>query len=108
MFTVPDEVARRLQAAATARGVAVDQVVVEALAEWTERHPAELPELSFVGIGEGRADLAEHHDEVFEAFNGCAASGRSEPFDIHGEPAAASAKPDPGATTAPASLRSLG
>jgi class 3 adenylate cyclase len=63
-FTIPDEVARRLQAAAAARGVPVEDAVVEALTEWTEQHTDELPALSFVGIGEGRADLAEHHDEI--------------------------------------------
>ena len=63
-FTVPDEVARRLQAAAVARGFAVEDAVVEALTEWTDHHTAELPALTFVGIGEGRADLAEHHDEI--------------------------------------------
>jgi hypothetical protein len=63
-FTVPDEVARRLAAAAAARGVDVDDAVVEALTEWAEHHRAELPELSFVGIGEGRPDLAEHHHEI--------------------------------------------
>ena len=66
-FTVPDEVARRLAAAATARGVTVDEAVVEALTEWTDHHPTEsgeLPELSFIGIGEGRPDLAERHDEI--------------------------------------------
>lgn len=88
-FTVPDEVARRLEAAATARGVPVDQVVVEALTEWTEHHADDLPELSFIGIGQGRPGLAEHHDDVLEAFIGCAASGTSEPFDIHRARAAA-------------------
>lgn len=88
-FTVPDEVARRLEAAATARGVPVDQVVVEALTEWTEHHSGDLPESSFVGIGAGRPDLAERHDDVLEAFIGCAASGTSELFDIHRARAAA-------------------
>jgi hypothetical protein len=69
--------------------------VVEALTEWTEHHPAELPELSFIGIGEGRPDLAEHHDDVLEAFIGCAASGTSEPFDIHRARAAAAAAGSP-------------
>jgi predicted transcriptional regulator len=63
-FTVPDEVARRLQAAASARGVPVEVAVVEALTDWTEHQIAVMPELSFVGIGAGRVDLAEHHDEV--------------------------------------------
>ena len=63
-FTIPDEVARRLPAVAVALGVPVADAVVAALAEWTGQHADELPELSFVGIGEGRADLAEHHDEI--------------------------------------------
>ncbi len=66
-FTVPDEVARRLEAAAAARGVRVEDAVVEALTEWTDHHPAEpaeLPELSFIGIGAGRPDLAERHHEI--------------------------------------------
>ena len=42
-FTVPDEVAPRLQAAAVARGVPVDQAVVEALTDWTEHHAASCP-----------------------------------------------------------------
>jgi hypothetical protein len=44
--------------------VRVEDVVVEALTEWTEHQPGELPELSFVGVGEGRSDLAERHDEI--------------------------------------------
>lgn len=75
MFTVPDEVARRLAAAATARGVPVEDAVVEALTEWTRHHPA--------------PDLAERHDDVLEAFIGCAASGTGQPFDIGRERAAA-------------------
>jgi hypothetical protein len=63
-FTIPEELARRLEAAASARGVRVEDVVVEALTEWTEHQPGELPELSFVGVGEGRSDLAERHDEI--------------------------------------------
>ena len=62
-FTVPDEVARRLQSVAVARRVPVDQLVLEAVTEWAENH-GDISELSFVGIGEGRVDLAEHHAEV--------------------------------------------
>jgi hypothetical protein len=63
-FTVPDDVARRLEAAASARGVRVEVAVVEALNEWTEHHAGTLPELSFIGLGEGREDLAERHNEI--------------------------------------------
>jgi plasmid stability protein len=63
VLNVPDEVARRLQDAATSRGVSVESAVVEALTAWTERDDATMPELTFVGIGEGRPDLAESHDE---------------------------------------------
>ena len=90
-FTIPDDVARRLTAAATARGVTIDDAVVEALNEWTQHQPAELADVTFIGIGQGRPDLAEHHDEVLEAFIGCGASGTSEPFDIRRERAAAAA-----------------
>lgn len=93
-FTVPDEVARRVEAAANARGMSIEDAVVEALIEWTERNPAELaelPELSFVAIGASRSDPAERAD-VLEAFIGCAASGQREAFDIHRERAVASAR----------------
>ena len=82
-FRTPDEVVRRLEPAVLRRGVTVDQVVVEAFTWWTEHHTGEQPELSFIGIGQGRPDLAEHHDDILEAFIGCAASGTREPYDIH-------------------------
>lgn len=61
-LNVPDDVARRLQAAAAARGVSVETAMVEALSSWAAADP--LPELSFVVIGEGRPDLAESHAEI--------------------------------------------
>ena len=98
-FTVPDEVARRFEAAANACGIRIEEAAVEALTEWTDRHLAEsseLPELSFIGIGAGRPDLAEHHDDVLDAFIGCAASGQHDPFDIGADRAAAHARRAPG------------
>ncbi len=59
-----EQPAPRARAAAVARGFAVEDAVVEALTEWTDQHTGEFPALTFVGIGEGRADLAEHHDEI--------------------------------------------
>ncbi len=61
-LNVPDEVARRLHAAAAARGVSVEFAMLEALTSWAAADT--LPELSFVGIGEGRPDLAESHAEI--------------------------------------------
>ena len=88
-FDVPDELARRLAAAASARGISVDDAVVEAFTEWSRRQPSELAELTFVGIGAGRPDLAERHDELLGAFIGSGASGHSESLDIDRERAAA-------------------
>lgn len=44
------------------RGVSVETAVVEALTNWASGDT--MPELSFVGIGEGRPDLAESHAEI--------------------------------------------
>ena len=44
------------------RGVSVETAVVEALTNWATAET--MPELSFVGIGEGRPDLAESHAEI--------------------------------------------
>ena len=56
---LPEELAARLAAEATRRGITVDEVLAEMVAA---RLPAEDP---------------------LEAFIGCGASGRPEPFDIH-------------------------
>jgi plasmid stability protein len=61
-LNVPDDVVRRLEAVAAVRGVSVDSAVVEALTNWAIGDT--MPELSFVGIGEGRSDLAESHAEI--------------------------------------------
>jgi hypothetical protein len=62
---VPEDLASRLGAEASRRGITVEELAVEALAA---RFPGEATDL-------GR--------EALEAFIGSAASGRSEPFDIH-------------------------
>ena len=64
VLNVPDEVARRLHDAAASRGVSVERAVVEALTAWAERDATTMPELTFVGIGEGRVDLAENHEQI--------------------------------------------
>jgi predicted transcriptional regulator len=61
-LSVPDDLARRLEAAAMSRGVSVETAVVEALTNWATAET--MPELSFVGIGEGRPDLAESHADI--------------------------------------------
>ena len=66
-FTVPDDVARRLEAAAALRGVSVATAVVEAITHWAADTGEVMPGLTFVGIGEGRPDLAEAHDEILAA-----------------------------------------
>ena len=92
-FTIPDEIARRLAAAATARGVSVDDLLVEALTEWTAQHEAEPSDQSVIVNDEAPTDLVEGDDDTLEAFIGCGASGQSEPFDIHlARSAAAEAK----------------
>jgi len=61
-LNIPDDLARRLEAAARSRGISIETAVVEALTSWAAGES--MPELSFVGIGEGRPDLAESHDEI--------------------------------------------
>ncbi len=61
-LNVRDDLARRLEAAAMSRGVSVETAVVEALTNWATGEA--MPELSFVGIGEGRPDPAESHDAI--------------------------------------------
>ena len=59
IVNLPEDLAARLAAEATRRGITVDEVLTEMLAA---RLPAEDP---------------------LEAFIGCGASGQTEPFDIH-------------------------
>ncbi len=61
-LNIPDDLARRLEAAARSRGISIETAVVEALTSWAAGKS--MPELSFVGIGEGRPDLAESHAEI--------------------------------------------
>jgi len=57
---MPDDAFRRFAAAAHQRGLSVEIALVEAVERWTGA-PADAPHLSFVGVGEGRPDLAESH-----------------------------------------------
>lgn len=59
---LPEELAARLAAEASRRGVHVDEVAAELLAAGLDRPTA---------------------DDALEAFIGCGASGQRDPFDIH-------------------------
>ena len=63
---LPEDVAARLAAEATRRGVTVEEVAAELIARLAP-HPAQRPTA----------------DDALEAFIGCGSSGRTEPFDIH-------------------------
>jgi hypothetical protein len=63
---LPDDVAAQLAAEAARRGVSVDDLAAQLLA-------VRLPEPAEDGIEE----------DALEAFIGCGASGRTEPFDLH-------------------------
>jgi len=62
---LPDDVAARLAAEAARRGVSVDDLAAELLAVRLLQGP------------EGRIE-----EDALEAFIGCGASGRTEPFDL--------------------------
>jgi hypothetical protein len=65
---VPDETARRIEAVAAARGETIEELAREVfdssplLAD--DGADDGLPPLSFIGLGEGRPDLAERHGEI--------------------------------------------
>lgn len=63
---LPDELVDRLAAEASRRGVSVDELAAETLAA---RFPGSVSD--------------EPGADALEAFIGCGASGRREPFDIH-------------------------
>lgn len=65
-LNLPEDVAARLAAEATRRGVSVEEIAAELIARLAPR-PAQRPTTS----------------DALEAFIGCGASGRTEPFDIH-------------------------
>ena len=66
--TLPEGLARRVEALARAQGRAVDAVVVEAVERAVPLDPeveaAARARFSFVGVGEARPDLAERHKEI--------------------------------------------
>jgi len=67
-LNVPDDVARRLEAAAAARGVSVDELATEVLidnvpevASTTERR-----HLAFVGIGSSEHGISDRIEELLD------------------------------------------
>lgn len=66
--TIPEALARRVEAVARAQGRAADDVVVEALEHGVPVDPdteaAVKARFGFVAIGDGPDDLAEHHKQV--------------------------------------------
>jgi hypothetical protein len=76
---LPDEALRRLETEAARRGVSVDEVITELVAQLPggERtEPASGHRFSFTGIGaSGRADGSERHAEIVrDAFAGKSAA----------------------------------
>ena len=71
IVSLPDGLARRILAYARAQGQAAETVVVEVLERSVPLDPAVESEaksrFSFVGIGDGRSDLAENHKEIRRA-----------------------------------------
>ena len=67
VITLPDEMVRRLEPVAAARGESVEAVALEAIdlsPLLTDDDSDGLPPLSFIGLGSGRSDLAERHNEI--------------------------------------------
>jgi hypothetical protein len=66
---VPDEIARRIEATAAARGETIEELAREVfdsspLLLADDHDDGGLPPLSFIGLGSGRSDLAERHGEI--------------------------------------------
>ncbi len=69
--TLSDELAARAVDAATTRGETLEALTVGALTSvLDENRMAGRPNLSFVGIGTARPDLAEAHREILEGHLG--------------------------------------
>jgi predicted transcriptional regulator len=66
--TIPEALARRVEAAARAQGRAADDVVVEAVEHGVPVDPdtvaAVKARFGFVAVGDGPDDLAEHHKQL--------------------------------------------
>ena len=64
-ISIPDDLAERLAGEAEARGVTVDEVAAEILAERMPADEAPLTLAGLVGLGEsGESDVSERIDEV--------------------------------------------
>ncbi len=63
---VPDEVARRLEAAAAARGVTVEELAAEVLSDYAPAIEAapRRRHLGFVGIGASKQGISHQIDEL--------------------------------------------
>lgn len=67
IVTVPDDVARRLEAAAAARGISIDEIATEVLAAHTPEpsHPMHARrQLALAGIGASGHGLSHRIDEM--------------------------------------------
>lgn len=66
--TIPEALARRVEAVARAQGRATDEVIVEALEQAVPIDPdteaAVKARFSFVAIGDGPNDLAQRHKQI--------------------------------------------
>ena len=64
-ISIPDDLAERLAGEAEARGVTVDEVAAEILAERMPADDASMTLAGLVGLGEsGESDVSERIDEV--------------------------------------------
>ena len=62
---LPDDVIRRLRAAAAARGISIEQLAVEALARVTaETEPAASVKLAFIAAGASAEGITHRIDEL--------------------------------------------
>ncbi|MDW3216248.1 MAG: hypothetical protein R8G01_19810 [Ilumatobacteraceae bacterium] len=61
---VPDELARKLAAAAAARGTTADELATELLRGHVLDAPSEQPKLAFVGIGASGDGISHQIDEL--------------------------------------------
>ena len=65
MTSIPDDLAQKLATTAAARGVTVDEVAAELLAERMQAGDPPTTMVGLVGLGEsGESDVSERIDEV--------------------------------------------
>ncbi len=61
---VPDELARKLEAAAAARGTTADELATELLQGHVLDTPSEQPKLAFVGIGASGEGISHQIEDL--------------------------------------------